>query len=91
MLYVYIVMVEDAEDGAISAHRSPQGAGVEILSRYPGDATFEDGRPFEADRLEEALEQTGMARIVFEEIRARPDYVPPACPRLRVERHVLGV
>lgn len=91
MLYVYIVMVEGCEDPQISTHRSVQGAEVEILSRYPGDGAFEDGTPFGPDLLEPALERDGSVRIVFAPVEARPGYEAPPCPKLRVERHVLGV
>lgn len=91
MLYVYIVMEEGSDDPRISTHRSVQGAEVEILSRYPGDAAIDDGTPFGPDMLEAALEQNGSVHIVFTPIEARPDYEAPACPKLRIERHVLGV
>ena len=91
MLYVYIVMVEGGVPGTITTHRSCQGAEVEILSRYPAEASFDDGRAFGPDMLEEALELTGFARITFEDLPQRDDYAPPPCPVLRVERHVLGV
>jgi len=91
MLYVYLVMVEGAEDPQITAHRSAQGAEIEIVSRYPGDGVFEDGTPFGPDMLEDALERNGSARVTFAQIESRPDYEAPACPKLRIERHVLGV